>query len=166
MFQTWNDGLLIVIASRSRPIGKLKLREQEIFQKKMKSSVILFVSLIGLAITVLSAPIPSTSSQVITLSDIDIGAHLVASLSLLGILIGLSGASHLIRGFIERGNTHNAIDYYFNNVKQWELEKLAMRQTVGRNKTKSIKAKAPKNDLDSENPEAVLARMLLKVSRR
>jgi hypothetical protein len=124
----------------------------------MKSSVILFLSLIVLAITVLSAPIPYSegllSTDLLAMGFGFVGVFFGASLTLTAI------ASYL-RGQVNNVNNRLAIDHYFNHVKQWELEKLAMRQIEGRNKTTSINEKAVQRGSDTEgfeNPAAVLAR--------
>ena len=109
----------------------------------MKTSVWLLASIIGLAATVLSAPINSEGS---VNSRPSLGTELagaVVGCALFSILtLGLAGASSCIKGAINNRNNRKAIDHYFENLKKWEVEKSAMRQTGGRNQTTSVNEKA------------------------
>jgi hypothetical protein len=109
----------------------------------MKTSVWLLASLIGLAVTVLSAPINSEDS----LNSVpSLGGELAKGLGVCAILsiltLGFTGASYCIKGAINNRNNRQAIDHYFENLKKWEVEKSTMRPTVGRNQTTSVNEKA------------------------
>jgi hypothetical protein len=106
----------------------------------MKTFVWISASLIGLAVTVLSAPVNSDNSPVSIGVETAKGVGVCALLGLL--TLGFVGASSCIKGAINNRNNRQAINHYFENLKKWEVEKSAMRQAVARNQTTSVNEEA------------------------
>ena len=107
----------------------------------MKPSIIISTLFIGLAITVLSAPIPQE------VPDLAKGLGFCTLVTILS--FGTVALSYCIKGAINNHNNHRAIDHYFEELRKWEAEKLMMGHPGNRSEMK-IDRDHDKSESDSE----------------
>lgn len=91
----------------------------------MKPSIIISILFLGLTITVLSAPIP----QDVTFPDLakDLGFCTLVTILSFGTVV----LSYYIQGAIANHNNHKAIDHYFDELRNFEAEKVRMGDITG-----------------------------------
>jgi hypothetical protein len=114
-------GISLLIISNFDNVSHVFSRTATFSSSAMRASILVNLLYIGLAVTVLSAPIPF---DVLGVSDMVRGLGFCTIVTVLS--FGAAALSYCIEGAVNNHNNHKAIDYYFQKLRKWEAEKTEM----------------------------------------